>query len=133
MYYKYKKIKKKMKGLTEFAKEVHQNNVDKGFYDKPVEVGTHLMLITSELAEALEADRHKISADVETYHKDIASGQEFKIAFKDSIKDSYEDEIADAMIRLLDHCGYRGIDITFHVNEKIKYNKTREHRHGKSY
>ena len=36
--------------LTTYSKEIHQNNVDKGFYDKPVPVGTHLMLIVSELS-----------------------------------------------------------------------------------
>lgn len=122
-----------MLNLTEYAKDIHQANVSKGFYEKPVEVGTHLMLITSELAEALEADRHHISADVSTYEENILNGLPFKEAFKLSIKDSYEDEIADAIIRLLDHCGYRGIDIDFHVREKLKYNKTREHRHGKKY
>lgn len=122
-----------MLDLTKYAKDIHQANVSKGFYEKPVEVGTHLMLITSELAEALEADRHHISADVSTYEENILNDVPFKEAFKLSIKDSYEDEIADAIIRLLDHCGYRGIDIDFHVREKLKYNKTREHRHGKKY
>ena len=119
--------------LTEYSKEIHQNNVDKGFYDKPVEVATHLMLITSELAEALEADRHSISADRFTFGIDLSEGDKFQDAFKKNIKDSYEDEIADAVIRLLDHCGYKGIDIGWHVKQKLKYNKTREVRHGKKY
>jgi len=122
-----------MLDLTKYAKEIHQANVAKGFYEKPVEVGTHLMLITSELAEALEADRHRISADVDSFQKELATGVPFKDSFKANIKDSYEDEIADAMIRLLDHCGYRGIDIDFHIKEKLKYNETRAHRHGKKY
>lgn len=123
-----------MLNLTEYAKEIHQANVAKGFYEKPVEVGTHLMLITSELAEALEADRHHLSANVTNYIDDLENqGRDFSEAFKANIKDSYEDEIADAMIRLLDHCGYRGIDIDFHIKEKLKYNKTRAHRHGKNY
>ena len=122
-----------MQDLTKYAKEIHQANVAKGFYEKPVEVGTHLMLITSELAEALEADRHKLSADVDTFQQDLVEGNSFKDSFKANIKDSYEDEIADAMIRLLDHCGYRGIDIDFHIKEKLKYNETRPHKHGKKY
>jgi len=123
-----------MLNLTEYAKEIHQANVAKGFYEKPVEVGTHLMLITSELAEALEADRHHLSANVTNYIDELENQKrDFSEAFKANIKDSYEDEIADAMIRLLDHCGYRGIDIDFHIKEKLKYNKTRAHRHGKNY
>ncbi len=119
--------------LTEFSKEIHQNNVDKGFYDKPVEVATHLMLITSELAEALEADRHSINADRFSFSQELSENGDFPKAFKNHVKDSYEDEIADAVIRLLDHCGYKGIDIDWHVKQKLKYNKTREVRHGKKY
>jgi NTP pyrophosphatase (non-canonical NTP hydrolase) len=122
-----------MKNLTDFAKEVHSANRDKGFYDKPVEVGTHLMLITSELAEALEADRHNLSADRASFELLISEGVPFQEAFKESIKDSYEDEIADAVIRLLDHCGYKGIDLDFHVKNKLKYNSGRVIRHGKRY
>ncbi len=35
----------------------HQNAKDKGFWDKERNIGELLMLITSELAEALEAHR----------------------------------------------------------------------------
>lgn len=122
-----------MNSLTEFSKKVHQENVDKGFYINEVSTGTHLMLITSELAEALEADRHRITADKFSFSEELNETGDFKKAFKNHIKDSYEDEIADAVIRLLDHCGYKGIDIDWHINQKLKYNKTRALRHGKTY
>jgi NTP pyrophosphatase (non-canonical NTP hydrolase) len=122
-----------MNSLTEFSKKVHQDNVDKGFYDTEVSIGTQLMLITSELAEALEADRHRITANKFSFSEEFSSTGNFKSAFKNHIKDSYEDEIADALIRILDHCGYKGIDIEWHVQQKLKYNRTRENRHGKVY
>lgn len=43
--------------LNELAKEVLAINEANGWGDKPHEVGTNLMLIVSELAEAMEADR----------------------------------------------------------------------------
>lgn len=119
--------------LTMYAKEIHKGNREKGFYDKPVETGTTLMLITSELSEALEADRHNLRANRLSFEEDLANGMPFKEAFKKNIKDSYEDEIADAIIRLLDHCGFKGIDVDFHVANKIRYNSMREKMHGKSY
>lgn len=122
-----------MNSLTEFSKKVHKDNVDKGFYENKVSTGTHLMLITSELAEALEADRHSITADKFSFSEEFSATGDFKQAFKNHIKDSYEDEIADAVIRLLDHCGYKGIDIDWHINQKLKYNRTRAFRHGKTY
>jgi NTP pyrophosphatase (non-canonical NTP hydrolase) len=122
-----------MDNLTDFSKMIHRANVEKGFYDRPVETGTALMLVTSELAEALEADRHNLRANRIEFLEEIKEGVKFQDAFKHNIKDTYEDEIADAIIRLLDHCGYKGIDIEFHVQQKLKYNKSREIRHGKSY
>jgi NTP pyrophosphatase (non-canonical NTP hydrolase) len=122
-----------MKNLTDFAKEIHYANVEKGFYDKPTEIGTRLMLITSELAEALEADRHNLRADRASFEFMISEGVPFQEAFKKSIKDSYEDELADAFIRLLDHCGHRGIDLDFHVKNKLRYNSNRAKLHGKKY
>ena len=53
----------------------------------------------------------------------------FKQAFEATVKDSFEDEVADSVIlilksiRLLDPCG--GL--------KLRYNATREYGHGKKY
>lgn len=111
---------------------IHKGNVDRGFYDKPIEVGTALMLCVSELGEALEADRKGRHSDVEKF-KDSNNIEEFAAKFEEEIKDTYEDEIADTIIRLLDHCGNKGIDIEKHIDLKLQYNATREKMHGKRY
>lgn len=54
-------------------------------------------------------------------------------AFKTYIKNSFEDELADIIIRTLDICGYLNIDIERSVLAKIKYNKTRDKLHTKRY
>lgn len=89
------------------------------------------MLIVSELGEAMEAHRKGHKAAHLDYESDIT--REYKEAFEEHIKDSFEDEIADAIIRLLDMCGGLGIDIGWHIKEKLRYNKTREMFHGKRY
>lgn len=123
-----------MMNLTEKAKEVHKANVDKGFYEgKEKEFGTLLMLITSELSEALDADRLNLRADLNYFESLIKEGNPFKETFKETVKDTVEDELADALIRILDTCGYYGIDIQKHVDLKLKYNSTRERKHGKTY
>ncbi len=43
--------------INDLIRKAHTCAIEKGFYQKPVELGTALMLITSELSEALEADR----------------------------------------------------------------------------
>ena len=112
--------------LNELAQEIYQNNKEKGFWDKERNVGEMLMLVTSELGEAMEAHRKGRFASLEAY-------EEFSEDFEDAIKDTFEDEIADAIIRLLDMCGGSCIDIDTHIRLKLEYNKTRERLHGKSY
>lgn len=53
--------------------------------------------------------------------------------FKENIKDTFEDELADTVIRILDLCGARGIDLEKHIYLKLKYKATRERMHGKNY
>ena len=48
-------------------------------------------------------------------------------------KDTFEDEIADVMIRLCDLCGELNIDIEKQIEWKTSHNKTRENKHGKSF
>lgn len=47
--------------------------------------------------------------------------------------DSFEMEIADAIIWLLDIVGWLGIDIDSYIKYKLKYNATRGYKHGKKY
>lgn len=37
---------------------------------------------------------------------------------------------ADVIIRVLDYCGYAGIDIDAAISQKHEYNKSRPYRHG---
>ncbi len=71
-------------------------------------IGNRLMLIVSELGEALEALRH------------------------DDI-DNFKEELADVAIRLGDLCGGLGIDLEAEIEKKMKYNETRPYKHGKQF
>lgn len=147
-----------MKSLNQLRDEIHANAKEKGFYDNPKEIGTLLMLVVSELAEALEADRADYFCDFRKYeerkkysfelkHKQetdvnfmtrspssIQSSEEIeKEAFEIYIKNTFEDELADVIIRVLDICGYFNIDIERNVLAKMEYNKTREKMHSKRY
>ena len=121
-------------GLNDAARLIHANNVEKGFWDEPKNVGELLMLVTSELGEAMEAHRKNKFADVVKFNEFTEEGQEeFEPNFKRYIKDTFEDEIADAIIRLLDLSAGLGIDIASHILHKVKYNTTRPRLHGKLY
>lgn len=120
-------------GINLSAQTIYQNNKAKGFWDKERNVGEMLMLVTSELGEAMEAHRKGRFAKLQEAQDIIAGGGDFKIAFDKHIKDTFEDEIADAIIRLLDMSAGLGIDIEKHIQAKVQYNKSRAKLHGKNY
>lgn len=126
--------------LNELAKEIHQGNVEKGFWDKDRSFAETCMLIVSELSEAVEADRNasytkfKNEKLKDVFPNGLEDGNIYNIEiFKIRVKDTVEDEIADTFIRLLDLCGRMDIDIESHILLKLQYNKTRPRLHGKTY
>lgn len=121
--------------LTRLSKVIHKNNKKKGFYEKERNIGEILCLIHSEISEALEAHRNSKKTKilcVNTANK-LKIDLEFKDYFKKNIKDNFEDEIADVLIRVLDLCAYMEIDIDSHLKAKMRYNSLRDYKHGKKY
>lgn len=95
--------------LNRYAKDCHQRAVAKGFWDEFHSVGHYLMLVVSELSEAVEADR--LGKWVKLTPEQIEElrgleGAAFAQAFLRMIKDTVADELADAVIRLLDLLGW---------------------------
>jgi NTP pyrophosphatase (non-canonical NTP hydrolase) len=135
------------KTLNQLRDEIHEYAISKGFWDNQRETGTLLMLCVSELAEAMEADRKGRENMLKVFDRDMGFArldyEDFDPAnsnyawiinrFETTIKDTFEDELADTIIRILDLCGAKGIDIEKHIELKIKYNASREKMHGKKY
>ena len=128
--------------ISELIKEAHDNAVERGFYPDGEEknIGELLMLIVSELGEALEAHRCGRFADWDMYDEvmdELKDNPAYKSLpsdlFNRDIKDTFEDEIADVFIRLFDLCGYLEIPIEKHIKAKMTYNRTRPHKHNKEY
>lgn len=123
--------------INRLASEIHKNNVNKGFYEDKKNIGEMLCLIHSEVSEALEADRVGNYAEMdETLWNDMNNDKEedyFPHAFKEYCKDTFEDELADIVIRVLDLAHYKGIDLEKHIQAKMRFNSTRVFKHGKKY
>ena len=95
--------------LARFSQDFHRRAVAKGFWDVPHSVGHYLMLVVSELSEAVEADRigkwARLDHDtIDTLQR--IEGAPYAQEFLREVKDRVEDEIADAVIRLLDLLGW---------------------------
>lgn len=164
-----------------------------GWHDKGLSDETYLMLIITEIAEAVQADRDNRHADIEAFKK-YEDRIDFKENFERQVKNAVEDELADVVIRSLDfaglhgwdlqhtldemkgtsdmdviigdeafvetafytcdeffgcyssssakeavggllvsvaeYCNYKGIDLWWHVEQKMRYNELRPYRHG---
>lgn len=138
-----------MSQINDLIKRAHDTAKAKGFYERGQNVGERLMLIVSELGEALEAHRKNRWASIGVFDAEIkptlcvlddrgeivqrVESPIFKELFTERIKDTFQDEIADSVIRILDLCGAMGIDLERHIDLKMKYNEGRPHKHGKAY
>ena len=99
------------------CKEIYTIAVNHGFWkDTERNDGEAMALIHSEISEALEAMRH----DNPTSNK-----------IMDFTK--VEEELADAVIRIMDYAFGKDLDIAGAILAKIEYNKDREFMHGKTF
>lgn len=120
--------------INELGKQIHENNIAKGFYGDEKNIGEMLALIHSEVSEALEADRNEKQCgfDIKVVNA-WNSDDDFKESFKENVKDTFEDELADIMIRVMDLATFKCIDLEQHVKAKMRYNSLRGYKNGKRY
>jgi NTP pyrophosphatase (non-canonical NTP hydrolase) len=103
--------------INSLASEIHLSNVEAGWWhgedgrpilDNPYAVSNKLMLVVSEVAEAMEGDRTDAMDDKLPHRKMI------------------EVELADAVIRILDLAGAFELDVGGAIVEKRSFNKVRK-------
>lgn len=115
-----------MKKLNLLSQQIHQNALDKGFWTDHPSVEHHMMLVISEIAEMVEADRNVDGVKIRhlhingnlaatqqgTFMDEVENAEDFDATFKTLVKNTIEDEMADVAIRLLDIAGHLGMDFT---------------------
>lgn len=97
--------------LVALSKLVHETAVEKGWHEKENTDRTYRMLVITEVAEAVEADRKGLFGETEL-HKSMIEGitgiskeayeKWFPWYYREKVKSSREAEMADIVIRLLD-------------------------------
>ena len=173
--------------FDKLSQEAFETAKAHGWHDEEQPDETYLMLIITEIAEAVQADRKGRHAKIDRFLSNCGdySGCPFEVDFEIFIKHGVEDELADIIIRCLDYSALRGIgldrvpsyvtsycidksiakrdfptfayyltfkavngdvtdvlarviaycklkniDIDFFVEQKMRYNKLREYKHG---
>src|ERR1700733_7988370 len=100
--------------LNQMVYEVHEENLKAGWWHKnkrhllntnPLVVSSKLMLMVSEISEAMEADRKDLMDDKLPHRKGI------------------EVELADLIIRAFDLAGALKMDLGGAIEEKRRYNR----------
>jgi len=132
--------------LNELAKQINESVRAKGFWDsmdnaisgledhaleyigstecaivkatKDAFISQKIALIQSELSEALEAMR---------------KGDYTENGYGIGKKDSFADELIDAVVRIFDLAGELDIDLDAQLAFKLAYNAQREAKHGKEF
>lgn len=100
--------------FNEMARNVYANALAKGWWDGGNRnKGELIALMHSELSEALEALRNGDPESEKTPgHSQVA------------------EELADAVIRIMDYASAFNLDLGRAIVDKAAYNTTRPHRHG---
>ena len=130
--------------LNEWAREIHANAVDHGWWENERPLPEVLMLIVSELSEALEEARagrpmvwYECMHDGEPCSRDTdcdyLEGAECSVGDRYQKPEGIAVEVIDALIRILDWCGKEKLDVEALVKEKHEYNKSRPYKHGKRF
>ena len=137
--------------LNMLQRKIELVNEAKGFHNGDITTDSIcrlLMLVVTEICEAVERMRSvdNIKKEIQNTNSivcGIAAENPIReieymrdtdaMIFKGAVKDSFGDEIADAIIRLFDLSGLLGIEIGEHIICKLMYNISRPYRHGKQF
>lgn len=114
-----------MKSLNDLKDRAYKCAVVHGWHEENLSDEHFLCLVISELMEAVEADRKEKHADTKKFNQELdyyihemkLYGENYDKAYRDVfeyyLKDSVEDELADACIRLLDLAGLRNCELLY--------------------
>jgi len=140
--------------IRNLTAEAYKTSAEHGFHDAPTTdetIPSKLMLMVSELAEALESYRDPASDDMVKvpeelfqtlcehagmFHADHsdpceATQQAWELLEKHRAKPKgFDIELADVLIRIFDLAGKKGIDLDHALRVKMEYNKGRPYMHG---
>jgi len=113
-----------MSNLNTLAEYIHKINKDNGFYDSEVLDSERKGLIIGEMFELMAEHQKGKFCNLENYTERVKGDDFNKDLFIKFVKGTFEDEAADVLIRYLDRCYFKGIDLSEYkdVNDFVNQN-----------
>lgn len=127
--------------ITELVERATEQAALSGFTvpGHPRSIAEHVALITTEVGEVYEAYRDGMAPAAQRYeHADGVVNHHWAMAHDNDEKHlgkpvGIPSELADIVIRVANMCGEYGIDLERVITEKLYYNATRPHMHGRKH
>ena len=125
-------MKIEAKQINEWVKKAYDNAVKHGWHEEEKSNAHWLMMVCTEVAEAVQADRKGNYMDdldkegLKTVLANDHDGGLFNKYYSDTIEGKVESELADVCIRLFDFMGVRNLEINSDIytfDEEVLYLK----------
>ena len=116
--------------LKQFMTKAYENAKAKGFYKPDLDINQELMLIITEMGEAIQASRHDRHGSIEDYNKLLGIynimwlGVPEEKSYEESLEGTVESEFADIALRIMSLLGWYAYQKPICLMNDIEIKKT---------
>ena len=111
--------------LKQLMTKAHENAKAKGFCNHDLDINQALMLIITEMSEAIQAQRKSRHGSIEDYNKLLGVSEEQ--VYKESLEGTVESEFADIAIRIMSLLGWYNSQNIICLMNDTELRKTEEY------
>ena len=111
--------------LKQLMTKAHENAKAKGFLMPDIDINQELMLIITEMSEAIQAHRKSRHGSIEDYNKWLGVSDEQ--AYEESLEGTVESEFADIAIRIMSLLGWYDSQKVICLMNDTELRKTEEY------
>lgn len=112
--------------LKQLMTKAYENAKAKGFYEPDLDINKALMLIITEMSEAIQASRHDRHGSIEGYNTYLEVSDEHT-AYEESLEGTVESEFADIAIRIISLLGWYDSQKVICLMNDTEIRKTEEY------
>lgn len=112
--------------LKQLMTKAYENAKAKGFYEPDLDINKALMLIITEMSEAIQASRHDRHGSIEGYNTYLEVSDEHT-AYEESLEGTVESEFADIAIRIMSLLGWYNSQKVICLMNDTEIRKTEEY------